>query len=312
MPLPGPPYERLARWCREYGGRPLGGLGGEPWQRLLLYLLLACLFFLLGLSAWAIFMGPGFLVRHMALSTVYSLHAALAYTLGHLAADLVAPRLAPAWGGWPLRTVGRQWLIWGGGLLPAFVLHRTVVRCLMHVYAPQVVRDFLAHPTPLPGHGTMFLVVLPFWLLASALAIQFALAMQAQALPRPEAVGGEMGEEEKEGALDCRAEAGPFSIPFARISHVSVEDHYSRIFFDQDHGQGPRNLLIRVSLKELKRKLPPARFVQVHRSHLVNLDQVARLVRKGRDHMVEMSPHGARLPVSRHRLGAVRQRLGKG
>jgi two-component system LytT family response regulator len=52
--------------------------------------------------------------------------------------------------------------------------------------------------------------------------------------------------------------------------------------------------------------LDPARFVRIHRAHIVNLDHVVRFQREGKDRLVAELTDGTRLAVSRHRAQDVR------
>ena len=71
-----------------------------------------------------------------------------------------------------------------------------------------------------------------------------------------------------------KADAGEIKIPHAQITRITVEDHYSRILFASGNGDDLRNVLIRLPLKKLLQALPKDAFVQIHRSHAVNLRHV--------------------------------------
>ena len=107
--------------------------------------------------------------------------------------------------------------------------------------------------------------------------------------------------------LKVTADRTMWEIPHAQITHVSVEDHYSRIHYLAD-GE-PRTVLVRISLAKLMRDLPTTGFIQVHRSHMVNVEHVVDLAREGRRAMVVVGPKGPRLPVSKHRLSRLRPLL---
>jgi two-component system LytT family response regulator len=60
----------------------------------------------------------------------------------------------------------------------------------------------------------------------------------------------------------------------------------------------------------LESQLDPARFIRIHRSAIVAIDQVATLLRgAGGDYEVKMK-NGARLAVSRGRRAELEERLG--
>ena len=64
--------------------------------------------------------------------------------------------------------------------------------------------------------------------------------------------------------------------------------------------------LVHVSLGRLEERLDPARFVRIHRGHLVNLDHVASFTRHPDGRIVARLRDGAELPVSRAKAQALR------
>jgi two-component system LytT family response regulator len=64
--------------------------------------------------------------------------------------------------------------------------------------------------------------------------------------------------------------------------------------------------VLHVSLSHLEARLDPARFVRIHRAHIVNLDQVAAFRRQGKGRMVAVLTDGTRLAVSRMRAQSLR------
>ncbi len=81
----------------------------------------------------------------------------------------------------------------------------------------------------------------------------------------------------------------------------------TRVAWRGDAGE-PREAIIRTPLKELVTQLDPALFVQVHRSFVVNLGAVARVVR-GPNETAELhlKTRGEVVPVSRSHLHHFRQ-----
>ena len=71
------------------------------------------------------------------------------------------------------------------------------------------------------------------------------------------------------------------------------------------HAGGPPHL-VHVSLGRLEERLDPARFVRIHRGHLVNLDHVASFTRHPDGRIVARLRDGAELPVSRAKAQALR------
>ena len=73
-----------------------------------------------------------------------------------------------------------------------------------------------------------------------------------------------------------------------------------RIYFQNDGSL--QNTLVRMPLKELATRLPEEQFVRIHRSHLVNLEQISGVKRVGRAVRLSMKHGDFELPVSRYRL----------
>lgn len=92
-----------------------------------------------------------------------------------------------------------------------------------------------------------------------------------------------------------------------RITHITVEDHNCRIHF-QDQGR-LYNVLLCALLKGLLDQLPSDTFVQIHRSHLVNLGHMARLKKSGRQYCLGLSLAVGEMPISRNRWAGICRRL---
>jgi len=82
-------------------------------------------------------------------------------------------------------------------------------------------------------------------------------------------------------------------IPVEQVDWIEAQDDYVAI-----HAAGKTHLKHQ-SLAELADALDPARFVRIHRSHVVNVDRVARLELMARDQRVAVLHDGRQLPVSR-------------
>jgi len=89
-------------------------------------------------------------------------------------------------------------------------------------------------------------------------------------------------------------------IPIARIDRLESQDDYVAI-----HSEG-KAYLKNQPLAELADALDPARFVRIHRSHVLNVDRLARLELQAKDTRVAVMKDGTVLPVSR--TGYVRLR----
>ncbi|UXN76004.1 LytTR family transcriptional regulator (plasmid) [Devosia sp. A8/3-2] len=77
-----------------------------------------------------------------------------------------------------------------------------------------------------------------------------------------------------------------------QLSHISVSDHYVDVVTDKG------TTLVLMRLGDAMRETAPVKGVQIHRSHWVALDAVAKVTRSEGRPMVEMR-NGTRLPISR-------------
>ena len=79
----------------------------------------------------------------------------------------------------------------------------------------------------------------------------------------------------------------------AEVVRITAADDYTEV-----HGRG-ETFLLPLRLQDLERRLDPARFVRVHRSHVVNLDHVRQMLPRG-DRQIEIHmTDGATLLASR-------------
>ena len=82
------------------------------------------------------------------------------------------------------------------------------------------------------------------------------------------------------------------------IELVAADDVYAAVY------AGGRRYLVRTSLDDLERSLPPERFVRVHRSYIVPVNAVVAVRRTGGTMVLELR-NGATVPVSRRRRAEV-------
>ena len=92
-------------------------------------------------------------------------------------------------------------------------------------------------------------------------------------------------------------------VPVARIDYVRARDDYVGIVV-----QG-RERLKQQTLADLEGRLDPGRFVRIHRSFILNLDRLARLVVETKHRHAAVLTDGTRLPVSRVGYARLHQRL---
>ncbi len=77
------------------------------------------------------------------------------------------------------------------------------------------------------------------------------------------------------------------------IDWIEAADYYSCIH------AGSRNLMLRETIKQLAETLDPRKFVRVHRSAIVNIDQVREILREGRSEGWVLLSNGRKLKMSK-------------
>jgi two-component system, LytTR family, response regulator len=82
-------------------------------------------------------------------------------------------------------------------------------------------------------------------------------------------------------------------IPANEIEYVQAQDDYASFRW------GGKNYLKEQPLSEVEASLDPLRFVRIHRSYLLNVDQLARVESYSKTSRVAILKDGTRLPVSR-------------
>ena len=93
-------------------------------------------------------------------------------------------------------------------------------------------------------------------------------------------------------------------VPIKNIDYISASGNYV------DLHVGNEKLLVREQMQKLEAKLPPKLFFRIHRSSIVRLSEIERLiVNPGGDYSVRLR-NGKFLKVSRNRWGELAVRLG--
>ena len=87
------------------------------------------------------------------------------------------------------------------------------------------------------------------------------------------------------------------------VDRVEAQDDYVEIH------AGGKSWLKQQSLAEIEQSLDPARFVRVHRSHIVPLDRIARIEPWGKDSRIAILKDGSEVPVSRGGYQRLRERM---
>jgi NO-binding membrane sensor protein with MHYT domain len=104
--------------------------------------------------------------------------------------------------------------------------------------------------------------------------------------------------------LPVQRDGGTHFIAEDDIVAVHANAHYTYIF------DGTSKLFCTLPISNVEARLDRARFVRVHRSHIVNLDRVVGLKRAGDNGVIELAGSDRyTVPVSRSRFGWLRARL---
>jgi two-component system LytT family response regulator len=100
-----------------------------------------------------------------------------------------------------------------------------------------------------------------------------------------------------------RKGAGIKIIPLNLISYLASEDDYVMIFYSEGKALKPK------TMKYYEDHLPPSLFMRVHRSYMVNIEQITRLEPYSKDNYVAVLKSGAKIPVSRTGYKMLREKL---
>lgn len=82
-------------------------------------------------------------------------------------------------------------------------------------------------------------------------------------------------------------------IPVGRVDYVLAQDDYVAYVV------GGKEFLKQQTLNEVENQLDSARFVRIHRSHILNVDRLARIGLYAKDSQEAILKDGKRLAVSR-------------
>jgi two-component system LytT family response regulator len=130
-----------------------------------------------------------------------------------------------------------------------------------------------------------------------------------------ERVRAALGEPAPVPALDRLREAlarGPMSRLFVRAGGAIIPLAVSEVSWFEARGDyvaahaGPVRHLVHLSLNRLEERLDPARFVRIHRTHIVNLERVKSFRPLGKGRLEAVLGDGTRLAVSRNRAQELR------
>lgn len=193
--------------------------------------------------------------------------------------------------------------LWFAGFITfliAFQIQRTIVFSLIDTYHPDLIVYYNKYPFVRPRFARMFLWCFVFWFPAFLLLVEL-MRLHQKRFHR-------ILNLKKGSTTDLVVfNNGKTRIETNKIINLSMEDHYVRIHWSEN---GKENqTLIRMTLKEALKKLPAERFVQIHRSHVVNLSFVREMVRNKNSWIVLVGQK--QLPISKSRLQQVKERFSR-
>lgn len=100
-----------------------------------------------------------------------------------------------------------------------------------------------------------------------------------------------------------RKGAGIKIIPLNLISYLASEGDYVMIYYSEGKALKPK------TMKYYEDHLPPSLFMRVHRSYMVNIEQITRLEPYSKDNYVAVLKSGEKIPVSRTGYKMLREKL---
>ncbi len=93
-------------------------------------------------------------------------------------------------------------------------------------------------------------------------------------------------------------------IPIEEIIRVEAQDDY--VEFHTSKGR----FLKKETMTQLEQQLPPGKFIRVHRSHIIRLDQMEKLEKYGKESYMVILKDGAKVLVSKSRIKRLKEQLG--
>lgn len=299
--------------------QPIGHSYSNFSERLLLYLsfaalLVICTFLVMGAANKSYF-----LFRYLPLICTLALHLACVFAFSHVLIDIAANHLRCGSMAYGSRNVGSQWFVLYTGLALGYCIHQVTFPKLLI----------------LCGISSSIQIPIYFWIVpllcASIYSNLFTVFISEKSQNKKQ---GETHPQKKvqmvlpsidfeseqlqivnSASIDqiSRATASFktngrwVKLALKTISHVSVEEHYSRVFYRAN--QRLKNILVRQSLKQLHSKFGQNDFIQIHRSHLVNKEHIIEYRRKKRNHWLKLELSNHALPISRRRQKQVKKVL---
>lgn len=235
----------------------------------------------------------------------------IGYCFGMGVFELILRGVFQKWKAVILLKVGTAWYISLGGFILGFLLiapFQDYFTPLHPLQKDRISLDWFIRMFPIWGLFTFLFVqhILKHTLAAEFDQLKAINEVLAQRLVKRQQIG------------EVQSPSQPFELNIGReietinaynISHITVEEHYCSVFVLEN--EELRRIEVKLALKDALAKLPKDYFLQIHRSHLVNMAHVRNIRNSGRSCELLMQDSESVLPVSRHRLSQVLPRLKK-
>jgi len=295
-------FKSFSQLFTEYLNIPLSEYYSNPINRHFLYLIITLLTGLctfLALETYFFFQP----IRKLPLSFggMYAWMTTLNFGLCYYLMDEWFTRLGKNRGIFIDRTVGKLWVIFLVTYVLAFIIQRTLIYQTTQYYFPDFLYYCTVYPHRRPTNLESFFFCLPFWMAIAFFSIHIALKFQSKL--KLKNYGSEKLPKQKKNSslLPVFTGNGTKQIDIENIVYITVEDHYSRIYLKNNHG----NVLVKMTLKKLITMLPKDHFVQIHRSHVISLSSISKIRKAGRSYQLVLNHSRGTLPISRHRFPAI-------
>jgi two-component system LytT family response regulator len=93
-------------------------------------------------------------------------------------------------------------------------------------------------------------------------------------------------------------------IPVEDIIHVEAQDDYVELHTSKGR------FLKKETMNRLEHQLSPEKFIRVHRSHIIRVDQMEKLEKYGKESYMVILKNGAKVLVSKSRIKSLKEQLG--
>ena len=228
---------------------------------------------------------------------MYAWHTAMNFGICFIVLDLALEGICH-WHEHP-RTVGLTWLTGFCSFLIGFILQRTIVYQAITGYYPDLLLLYQKFPSMRPQMIHMFFFCLPFWLITFSFTVWLLLRLQRHFIMTTDTAKPEAPPLFITQNLQVTTDCGIAFLPLHAITHISMNDHYANIYLQEN--EGCRKVFVRMTLQQALAQLPEDQFVQIHRSHLINLHHLMELRKTGRSWESIIGQERRPLPVSRNR-----------